>query len=504
MIGGSGTGTGTVTVDGGSSVLSAYSDLYVGSSGTGILNLKIGGKATNVHSSSDVYVGRASGGSGTVNINAGGVLSSVDDLFVGGDSLAAGGTGVINVINGGTLTVADTLKVWADNGGDTQLNISGGTTTVGSFDAAAGNFNFTGGHLIVDGGTYGDGLPNLIIDGINGPTLTLRNGATGDGVATNPNAYVGNNGQGTLNIESGSSFSGEYGIVANGADSSGTVTVSGAGSAWINSSDLSIGSSGSGTLTVADQGLVTSGADITLGYSEAGSGTVTVTGSGSTLANGGWDFNVGRYGEGTLNVLAGGEVSSAYYSDLGKYSTAVGTATVSGPGSTWSTSRELVVGAQGTGTLSVRDGGRVSTSLRDIVVGELAGSVGMVTVEGAGTTLHSGDDLVVGRYGTGTLIQEGGNVSATGFSDDTYIGEYAGGSGTVTLNGGVMETNEVYLGGSYNSAGGTGVLNVNLGGNLIASSTMKLYSGGTVNLNGGASWPMPFTVTAASTSMPVI
>ncbi len=147
---------GEVAVIDSNSVLQAANLLLVGRFGTGTLSIGSGGSATAVD---NIDIGLFGNSSGTVNLNSGGSLGGDASLYVGGNHTAAGGTGVLNVNAGSTLDVAGTLKVWEDGTGDTQLNISGGTTTVGSFDAAAGNFNFTGGHLIVDGGTYGMVMP---------------------------------------------------------------------------------------------------------------------------------------------------------------------------------------------------------------------------------------------------------------------------------------------------------------------------------------------------------
>ena len=69
------------------------------------------------------------------------------------------------------------------------------------------------------------------------------------------------------------------------AGSNGTVIVTGAGSTWTNSGELSVGV-GTGQLTVRRGGQVTNKIG-TIGSSTAGVGTVAVSGTGSLWVNNG-------------------------------------------------------------------------------------------------------------------------------------------------------------------------------------------------------------------------
>ena len=74
----------------------------------------------------------------------------------------------------------------------------------------------------------------------------------------------------------------------------------------------------------------------------------------------------------------------------------------------------LTVGQNGTGELTIQSGGTVNTMSLG-AVGNLAGSQGMVTVTGAGSTWTNSGNVVVGGIGTGTLtIQNGGTVNSGG------------------------------------------------------------------------------------------
>lgn len=94
------------------------------------------------------------------------------------------------------------------------------------------------------------------------------------------------------------------------------------------------------------------------------------------------------------------------------------------------------VGALGTGTLKIANGGSVTAAV--VVIAGSSGSVGMVSVDGASLTIRGAGACVVGRDsgpgGTGLLtVANGGTVSAS--SAHLYK------SGTLTGNGAVTTTN---------------------------------------------------------------
>ena len=72
------------------------------------------------------------------------------------------------------------------------------------------------------------------------------------------NLAVGQNGTGTLTIQSGGTVSNVFGAVGNLPGSQGTVTVTGAGSTWTNTGTVMVGGLGTGTLTIQNGGTVNS------------------------------------------------------------------------------------------------------------------------------------------------------------------------------------------------------------------------------------------------------
>ena len=164
-----------------------------------------------------------------------------------------------------------------------------------------------------------------------------------------------------LSITNGGSVSNTYdGLIGYCSGSVGSVTVSGAGSTWTNSRDLTVGYSGSGALSIMGGGRVSNNTS-DIGRSVGGVGFVTVSGTGSTWTNS-KSLTVGYYGSGTLNITSGGSVSNSY-GYIGYGSASTGSVMVSGTSSTWTNSSRLFVGGNSSsGTLSISGGGAVSAS----------------------------------------------------------------------------------------------------------------------------------------------
>jgi T5SS/PEP-CTERM-associated repeat protein len=165
-------------------------------------------------------------------------------------------------------------------------------------------------------------------------------------------------------------------------------------------------------------------------------------------------LRVGSSGTGTLTIQNGGGVTSLN-GLIGADSGSTGTVTVDGAGSIWNSGSLLEVGRSGTGTLTIQNGGAVTNTIGSI--GENFGSAGTVTVDGTGATWTNSSTFSVGRSGTGTLtIQNGGTVSNL----NGYIGTNS--TGTVTVDGvGSTWTNSSYLSVGHN---GTGMLTIQNGG----------------------------------------
>jgi outer membrane autotransporter protein len=202
---------------------------------------------------------------------------------------------------------------------------------------------------------------------------------------------------------------------------------------------------GVGTLTIQG-GATASSATGALGYT-GGDGTVTVTGSDASGSVSSWtmpgDLAVGAGGTASLSILNGGLVSNAFgniASGGGTASATVSGVDVHGNRSTWINAVTLTVGNAGAGSLLIENGGLVRS-----VQGAIGGTTGVgpgvssgtVTVRGSDgngrvSTWELGNNLYVGFLDPGDLfVEDGGAI--TGHT--AYIGYQVGGNGTATVSG---------------------------------------------------------------------
>jgi fibronectin-binding autotransporter adhesin len=227
------------------------------------------------------------------------------------------------------------------------------------------------------------------------------------------------------------------------------------------------------------------------GEGRISSGEVTVS-TGATWNNAGV-IAVGASSPGTLTVINGGDVSS-FSGIIGDGGT--GTATVTGNGSTWANSSSLDVGGNSPGSLTIQSGGFVSNT--DSIVGTAAGN-GSVTVTGAGSHWASNGPLTVGFNGTGSLaIAAGGRVDGNAFAATRIIGDQSTATGTVTVDGANSQWISTNSGQELRVGNvGSGSLAVTNGGNVYVSGSSYIgYNGlgnGTADVHGsGATWDAGF------------
>lgn len=474
---------GAVTVTGAGSTWTNVNDFMVGRSGTGTLSLLGDGVISNANGT----IGWLTGSTGTVTVDNGTWTNSA------GLTVGMQGTGTLNIISGGTVSSTDGRV-----GGYTSTDHGVGTVTVNGSGSTWTNTN----SLTV--GIYGTGTLNIENGGaVSSASGFLGYGNSGIGTVTVDNAtwttndnhlYVGYSGTGTLNVLNGGAVNSGVGYIAEIAGSTGEATVSGAGSSWTSTSSVHIGDSGTGTLTIENGGLLSS-AGGNMGYYLGGSGSVTV--NNGTWTNSG-NLIVGDNGTGTLTIENGGTVTSGFaaISQFGRLAGSSGTATVSGVGSTWTMSDDVVVGGTasgsytatnglGDGTLNITAGGAVSND--DGYIGSDADAIGAVNISGSGSIWTNAGDLIIGRNGTGTLtVTNSGVVSNT----TGYIGTSSTSTGAVAVSGsGSTWTNSNILNIGYS---GTGTLDILNGGRVDSSYGFigrDTTGAGTVTVNGpGSTW----------------
>ena len=271
-------------------------------------------------------------------------------------------------------------------------------------------------------------------------------------------------------------------LLASAHPTSGAVTFTGDTS---NSTNVIVGDTGQGNLTI-DDGSSLSNTEGYLGFSTGSNGTVNVSGGNWTTSG---NLTVGRNGTGSL-AISGGTVSNTI-GFAGFNAGSNGTVNVSG--GTWTNSTFLTIGSLGTGSLTISNNGIVSNV--NGAVGAGTGSNGTVNVSG-GSWTNSGY-LRVGSTGTGSLTITGGTVS----NADGTVGRLATGTGTVNVSGGTW-TNSSSL--TIGNAG-NGTLNltgngtVSVGGGLVSLAGSS-GSAGTLNFGNGtaAGTLSAATITGAS------
>ena len=424
-----------------------------------------GGNAAITNNSGVVDFSLSTGPAGDHKLTAGSIAGA--GLFqLGANELTVGGNNMSTDVSGDISGILGSL-----------VKVGAGTLTL-SGNANLGGTTVDGGTLAVNGGTL-DAF-NTIVGSTAGSSGTLDIG--GGGRANALNLIVGESGVGTLAVQNGGTVTDFGGFVGDLPGSQGTATVSGPGSTWTNTGTIQVGGLGTGTLTIENGGTLNSSGGGSIGLSTGSTGTVTVTGPGSTWNDGpDGGLNVGSFGSGALTIANGGTVinDSTFASNIGEGADSVGTVTVTGAGSTWSSSSGLNIGRSGTGTLTIADSGVVTAG--PVVIAENTGAVGTLNIgAGAGSAAAAPGTLTAPSvaFGAGT-----GTINFNHTSPDYVFAPAISGDGTVNvLAGSTTLTAANIYSGATNVEGGSlraGALNT-----FSPNSAVTVASGGTLDLNG--------------------
>ena len=259
--------------------------------------------------------------------------------------------------------------------------------------------------------------------------------ATGDMI-------VGDVGQGTYKPSGGTANIGGKLILGNSAGSSGSVTQSGSASINVGTSTTNapwadVGLSGTGTYTI-NGGTLTAytSSGFNVGDVNSSSGTLNINGGTVRLR----DLYVGKYNSaqgvvtqagGTVNI----DISGGGENRIGGYdaasSNAQGTYNISN--GNLNAAQNLQIGAYGSGWLN-QSGGTVTVS-QNTSVGRFSTGVGQLNISGGTFSQNnSAANLIVGDQGTGTLT-----LSGTGILNNAggmIVGNAPTANGTVNLNAG--------------------------------------------------------------------
>lgn len=437
------------------------------------------------------YIGvQAAADAGNVTVVNSGYIEAQRDSSLGSSTsnqgIRASGANitVTNTSTGRVIAGSDTgIDTTTDNGTITLNNAGRVTGTNGiTADATIGTISITNTGTIT--ATSGFGISGVSGDGAVAFSNSGKVSATGIGVTLNGSTNTLTNAgtittTGTTAVQTGD---GDSTVIVSGtiqaASNSDTAIAMGAGSnrlvigdtAIIEgivtnvSSDNTLELNGSNAATL---NLSTVGASGTYqGFAnlvKSGTGTWTLAGSGSSLTGsaainagtlslgGGLNVSsvtVGGTSAATLAVTAGGTLASAGATVSSSSGTAA--VTVRGTGATWTDTGVISIGSNGTGSLTVDNGGALTSNA--LILGQQAGAEGTASVSGTNSSLTVSSYMKVGNLGTGSLSLSNGATATVG--QVTYIGDFdnssspaASGSGSLTLSGtGTMLTTEgLYL-----------------------------------------------------------
>ena len=389
-----------------------------------------------VSSSTNIDVGAAANTTGTLIVGADGLISGAPTINVG-----KLGTGILTVQSDGDISSTGSTTIGVGNG------ITGTATIIGN--GTAGSATLLTGTLNV--GSTGNGTVNVQLGGLlqNSGAAVLGTGSlftgVGTGIVNVMNAgstwnslgllEIGDGGSGEVNITLGGKVTGADTVIGASVNGGGEVNVNGVGSLWDNTGTVTVGGLGAGALNITNQGVVEN-ADGVIGSAEltTSTGTVNVTGTGSQ-----WNISdellVGNGGTGSLNINAGGNVQSAV-GRIGAPAGGAGNVIVDGAGSFWETTESLSVRSSDNATLAVVNRGHVRAT--EAIVGDAGSGTAHVTVDGDGSLFQAVNGLTIGRFGKGMFeITGGAHVQS---SRDTAnivsrIGGEAEGTGHVLVAG---------------------------------------------------------------------
>jgi len=446
---------------------------------------------TSPNTFSNVYVGYGANGTGymdntsdltTDGAPVGGPYDTTGNWGLGVGEFSGGEGFFVNsgagTINAAQIRIGDAFGGAPATGEFYQRSTGAVTTDVMTVGNAGGT-----GKLVVIGtgaitvnsqfyvGTYGGAL---ISDG----TLVQQGGALTLGIAGQE--YTDERGYQELFIGAlDANSTGHYDLQA------GTLTVNG----WLN-----VGRDG-GTAVFTHKGTLTTTQELRVGVSYGGAvstGSFVQSGAGSnvTVAAVGAESELylgyGTGGDGHYDLQAG-TLTVNGWSNLGRDG---GTATFDNKG-TFITTQELRVGTDysvgsvsgGTATLHNFAGGIVEAG-QIFIADAGASSIGTVTMDGG--TISTSGWLSIGRYGTGTMVQNGGEifVKTTNTGSSAFgTGQVAGSNGKFTQNhGSITVINDWFVSG-VEGTGTAEILNDSTVLAQVLAAGQYAGSDGTITVN---------------------
>ncbi len=461
---GDGGTTGTVLITGSGSGWTAGT-IFAGISAGGVGDITVSNGASVT--STGTFLGEVSESTGTLTVTGTGSSYSTGDLWVGSN-----GNGTLNILNGATF---DANKLFAGT--------SSGTVGTVLIDGAGSRLDLLGqatignngnGNLTISNGAVLTSASTAFLASASDASATVLISGSNSRWENNGQIYIGNNGDAELTIEAGGTLtSNGTAFIGAGSSASGIVEVMGLGSAWINDGDLRVGNHGSGSLFITDGATVSNENGIVTASGSANSTWVVVSGAGSRWNNSG-DVSVEGMGGPAYLLIS----DSAVVQIDGNGSPGSGTLTLSGTSYNSAYGSALVIGGFGepakAGTLLAErvvtdcgSGGVVAfihTDRNYTFAADMDGKIGVYSLAGnthltgnsnvsevlviggslfvdntlkvQGDTDVVGGNLVVTGSMRGSIDIEAGSAFINGYSKGTVEnhGGFLGGSGTIRGN----------------------------------------------------------------------
>jgi hypothetical protein len=436
---------------------------------------------------------------GVINVTGGYSGGSVVNII--GNNGVGGGVGTVSIIGGSSITVAQNI-----------VNI--GSTLLSQTMNVYGAMNMTG-TIIINGsflpysnsvsiGSSGSSFGFVYSTGVATNTITALSGSSS--LSINGPGITTISGNPTLNL---------FGSV--GAGIGGTIVVSGGTSTTASLNIVNIGSSTTASQTVGVYGSILPGANNLYTLGAAGMTWAGLWAVGATLTN----LIVGgvvnsALTPGTSGIYGLGSSSASWLSGyIGTVVTGVITPISGGTGVTLN--GNLIPG--GTGNTLGSSGsswqtgyfGAIQTNSIVIggnITGNLTPSVTGTYVLGTSSLSWSASYIMLGYFGTISTISPATGINVIGNIIPNTTGSYGiGSSGASWLNGYITTMNVSVINPIGGGGGGGSSGTINVGGNLIQSTTTTSYTIG----SSGTPWAAVYatgvvtgTLTAAGGTLSVV
>ncbi len=477
-LGYSATGDGEATITGADSLLDVGNTLNLGLSGTATLTVADGG---NVDVLNTIRIAWFDTATADVTVTGAGSSLATDNYLNVGD----GGQGTLSILGGGAAS-ADWMNIGLAETADGTTSVANGGSRLDVTNSIEVGYQGSGALTASDGGAID---ANQIVVGGNQIGVAEFSVSGDDSTATiGDSLTVGWDGQGTCTLTEGASVNAAWIYLGRGSTGSGDGSATGDSTSLMATNTIAVGVAGQAALDVAGTASVAA-QSLIIGWDTTGDGELTASGAGTVLSTT-EGMQVGNQGIGSLTIQ-GQAAGVAHWLEAGVATTGHGDVIVDGAGSTLTTTEGLRIGYWGTGALEVGGGATVSTLDYTgwIIVGDIAGSDGTVTVDGGSLLSADLAPIVVGNSGQGALSILGGSEAYS--NGELFAGSQAGAVANITVDG---------LGSKYESASaypsklgdaGSATLSIANGGHFNANSACFLGlqegSGGHVTLSGTGS-----------------